>query len=90
MATRGKPEGIYVPLPIATIDPRELVGHLAREHDEIANAIYFGLSKRVLFLNVEPDKPREGDMVGADGTNWNPGGGKGVYAYYNSVWNKLG
>lgn len=44
----------------------------------------------VVFLNGAPAKPREGMVVGADGTNWNPGGGKGVYAYYSGSWNKLG
>lgn len=26
----------------------------------------------------------------ADGTDWNPGAGEGVYAFYSGVWNKLG
>lgn len=36
-----------------------------------------------------PKKPREGMIVAADGTNWNPGGGKGVYAYLGTAWVKL-
>lgn len=39
--------------------------------------------------NVVPDRPRDGDIRYADGTNWNPGSGEGVYVYYNSTWNKL-
>lgn len=39
---------------------------------------------------VEPIKVYEGLTVLADGVNWNPGGGQGVYTYYNSTWNKLG
>lgn len=39
--------------------------------------------------NVEPSKPRDGDVRYADGTNWDPGSGEGVYAYYNATWNKL-
>ena len=31
--------------------------------------------------NVEPDKPREGMVVLADGTNWDPGSGRGFYGY---------
>jgi len=31
----------------------------------------------------------KGMVVLADGTTWNPGAGQGVYAYYNSQWNKL-
>ena len=39
--------------------------------------------------NVAPTKPREGMIAFADGTNWNPGGGKGIYGYYNGTWNKF-
>lgn len=46
-------------------------------------------ARKVEFLHVEPDKKRDGTMVGADGTDWNPGSGEGVYVYYNAVWNKL-
>lgn len=37
----------------------------------------------------EPDSPREGMIVFADGTGWNPGGGKGVYTYSGGAWVKL-
>lgn len=40
-------------------------------------------------LQGVPDKPRDGLVVQADGTNWNPGSGAGLYAYYGGVWNKL-
>lgn len=36
-----------------------------------------------------PAKPQDGQVEFADGTNWNPGSGEGLYAYYNSTWNKL-
>jgi hypothetical protein len=42
------------------------------------------------FLHVEPLKVFEGLTVGADGTDWNPGAGQGVYTYYAGGWNKLG
>lgn len=38
---------------------------------------------------VAPAKPREGMLVVADGTNWNPGSGKGAYEYLNGAWHKL-
>ena len=41
-------------------------------------------------MHVEPAKPRTGMIVLADGTNWNPGAGQGVYAYYAAAWHKLG
>lgn len=41
-------------------------------------------------LNVVPTRLAEGLTVFADGTNWNPGSGKGVYTYYTGAWHKLG
>lgn len=40
--------------------------------------------------NVAPSKPRTGDVVYADGTNWNPGKGEGVYVYNGSEWVRAG
>lgn len=39
--------------------------------------------------NVAPSKPKVGVLYYADGTNWNPGSGKGVYQYDGSAYNKL-
>jgi hypothetical protein len=71
-------------------DPDELVAWVSRELRKVQAALETGLMRHVEFLNVEPAKPREGMIRGADGTNWDPGGGTGVYAYYDSTWNKLG
>lgn len=38
---------------------------------------------------VAPDKPREGMIVCADGTSWNPGSGAGAYEYRGGAWQKL-
>jgi len=40
-------------------------------------------------LQAAPGRPFDGMIVYADGTNWNPGGGEGIYAFYATVWNKL-
>lgn len=40
--------------------------------------------------NVAPAKPANGDIRLADGTNWNPGSGQGVYCYYGAAWHLLG
>lgn len=40
-------------------------------------------------LNGEPPKPREGTTAVADGTNWNPGNGAGLYLYQNGAWVKV-
>ena len=41
-------------------------------------------------LNVEPVRPREGMIVLADGTNWDPGSGAGFYGYRGGSWVLLG
>lgn len=40
--------------------------------------------------NVAPTKPAEGDIRFADGTNWNPGLGKGIYYYNGTAWTRIG
>lgn len=39
--------------------------------------------------HVAPARPRDGMTVFADGTNWNPGTGRGVYVYSSGAWVKL-
>ncbi len=41
-------------------------------------------------INVVPDKPRDGDIINADGTDYDPGSGKGIYYYNGSSYVKLG
>lgn len=36
-----------------------------------------------------PDKPRDGMVVFADGTHWNPGSGQGLYERRGGAWVKL-
>lgn len=45
---------------------------------------------RLSELNAAPARPREGMIAFADGTNWNPGSGQGIYAYHGGAWNLLG
>lgn len=40
-------------------------------------------------VHREPVRPREGMIAYADGTDWNPGGGKGSYEYRGAAWFKL-
>lgn len=62
---------------------------LMREHLRLSIALEQAPVRQVEFLNAAPEKPREGMIRGADGTNWNPGGGQGIYAYYGGAWVKL-
>jgi hypothetical protein len=69
----------------------ELVAFLARELEEISRA----MSEPNQFLTLDtsykaPSKVREGMIVLADGTQWNPGSGAGFYGYRGGSWRFLG
>lgn len=38
---------------------------------------------------VAPTRPREGMIRFADGTDWDPGSGRGLYQYVSTAWVKL-
>lgn len=40
-------------------------------------------------IHREPTRPREGMIVCADGTDWDPGSGAGSYEYIGGAWVKL-
>ena len=40
-------------------------------------------------VHIEPARPRKGDIRYADGTDWNPGAGEGIYWYNGTAWAKL-
>jgi len=79
----------YVPDPVPE-DPQELPLYLTQELGRLGGvlegATYFKLQE----LNNPPPRLLEGMLVLADGTNWDPGSGQGVYTYYGGSWNKLG
>jgi len=61
--------------------PEDLSAYLQSELDRISAVIGNIADGHIDVTNVVPDKPREGDIRYADGTNWNPGNGKGLYYY---------
>lgn len=87
---KGEGFGLYQPESIDSDNPQEIVSWATRELYKVSAALQTALARKVEFLNVAPAKPREGDIRGADGINWNPGAGKGIYAFYSGAWNKLG
>lgn len=67
-----------------------LEGYLAQELRKIAEA-FLGVEEILLVeLNVAPDKPRDGMIILVDGTNFNPGSGRGFYGRSNGAWVFLG
>ena len=63
---------------------------LLREFRRISIAFDGVEEIQLIELNVEPSKPRSGMVVLADGTNFNPGSGRGFYGYTDGAWTFLG
>ncbi len=62
---------------------------LANALEELTNALTTVDNLSLEELHVEPAKYKNGMLVYADGTNWNPGSGEGVYARQAGAWVKL-
>jgi len=81
------------PAPVAPEQlPDYLFNELNRLGDIIFNIDMLQLAKSSVAPGAEvvrKTKPRDGDIRYADGTDWNPGGGEGIYAFFNDAWNKL-
>lgn len=72
-------------------DPKDLPQWLDQELRNLEQAQQAPVSFLALSeLHKEPAKLIVGMTVLADGTDWNPGAGQGVYAYYAGSWKKLG
>jgi hypothetical protein len=84
---RGTEARWYYPSSVPEGLDRELAEWLRREF----LAIFQGQEAfwDIPITTVAPERAREGMMRYADGTAWNPGGGKGVYVYNGTVWTKL-
>ena len=85
----------------APVEPTQLPDYLFSELNRLGDIIFNVDMLQLSRTNVEPGgvpsagavqrktKPRDGDIRYADGSNWNPGGGEGIYAFFNETWNKL-
>lgn len=83
---------MYIPSEASSIaDLQELHLYLVQELNQIS-LMFQQLTNGELLttLHNEPAKPRDGLVVLADGTDWNPGSGAGAYCYYASAWHFLG
>lgn len=78
------------PPPFTGADFDRLKLYLDRAFADIYTQLEHATFVRLPVLHTEPTKLIEGHIVFADGTDWNPGAGKGVYVYYDAAWNKLG
>lgn len=63
---------------------------LVRRLNEIFKTLALMLNgMEIVQVREEPQAPRNGLIVIADGTTWDPGSGAGIYAYFNDAWNKM-
>ena len=72
-------------------DPKDIPQFLDQELRNIAQgqvATVFVLA--LATSHKEPAKVADGYVVLADGTDWNPGSGAGVYCYRAGVWRFFG
>lgn len=81
----------YVPKTVPLDTPPGLRDWLASELRRIANRLTEPESTIYTFepLAAEPARLADGMVVYADGTNWNPGSGAGLYARESGAWSKL-
>ena len=77
---------------MARYTPGSVFDDLLRlELNKIAQAMETANERLSLeMLHKAPVKYRDGTIVLADGTNWNPGAGAGFYGFHSGTWNKLG
>lgn len=71
--------------PPQTKDVQELVSWATRELMRVAVAMQALTEQQLEETFVEPAKPRTGMVRLADGTQWDPGSGRGVYYYDETV-----
>lgn len=63
---------------------------ISSELVRISNALVTSSQKTKLEVaTAEPSKPQTGEVVLADGTDWNPSNGRGLY-YYDAGWQQVG
>ena len=64
-------------------DDTALGQYLARELQKVSDEFRANKVDAIEYTvhHVEPDKPRTGQAYYADGTQWNPGSGEGLYIY---------
>lgn len=81
----------YVPVSAESV-PEELEAFrdwIENELQQISNAFTEQDIVYLRVLHVAPTKLREGMVIRADGSDWDPGAGAGVYTYLSSAWSKL-
>ena len=67
----------------------ELRAFLETQLQRIAVEMADMVSVELRPISREPERPQDGMLIFADGTNFNPGGGAGTYERRGGAWHKL-
>ncbi len=67
----------------------DLGGYVVTELKRLGNILLNQSIFRLERTHIEPSRPRTGDVRYADGTDWNPGSGEGIYFYNGTQWQNL-
>ena len=59
------------------------------ELQRVSSEMYRPDVLRLEVLHIEPERPQDGMLAFADGTDWNPGSGAGTYERRGGAWVKL-
>jgi len=79
----------YTKSPVPS-NPEDIPAYLQSELDKISAIVRNIAEGHFDVSNVAPSKPRAGDVRYADGSDWNPGSGEGVYVNLSTgAWSKL-
>ena len=79
----------FVPSSSAATTVSGLRAWMSNEFIRLGNALAKQSQEiRLPVTHSAPEKPQTGQIVFADGTTWNPGGGRGLYLY-DSAWSKI-
>ena len=79
---------LYEPGPLPE-DTDDFGLYLVTELKRLGSILYNQATFRLERVHAEPKRPRIGDIRYADGTDWNPGSGEGVYLFDGTSWTKF-
>jgi len=79
---------LYEPGPLPE-EVDDLGLYMVTELKRLGNILYNQATFRLERIHAEPSRPRTGDIRYADGTDWNPGSGEGIYFYNGTSWTNL-
>jgi hypothetical protein len=80
----------FIPTSSSASTVSDLRSWISNELIRVSNAFTTSSqTTNIPVINAAPSKPQIGDVVFADGTNWNPSGGRGLYYYDSSGWVKI-